>query len=120
MAELGISCPTGGTATDTSVDVDRLSLVRTGDSFLANTALDINSPGAGWASEGGPVFISSASAFLDQTQVYRNGMLQLLGEDVNTNNDVYFVSASGTIAFEYNVQTLDIVQVWKFTATTSG
>ena len=123
MAELGITCPVsstaGGGGVGGGVDVDKLSLVRTGNKFDANTPLDINNPGAGWTSIGGPVFFS-ASDFMNTTQVYRNGAIQLPGIDSSADNDVYFVSGSGVIAFEYNVKNLDVLQIWGFTATTSG
>jgi hypothetical protein len=120
MADLGFTCrvasTTGGGA---GVNVDKLSLVRTGTTFMANTSLDINSPGAGWSSEGGPVSFSSTE-FMEVTQVYRNGVLQLPGINSAADNDVYFVSASGTLAFEYDIRNLDVLQVWNFTTTSSG
>jgi hypothetical protein len=121
MAELGITCPTSSAAggVGSGVDIDKLSLIRTGEYFPANTSLDINAPGSGWASLGGPVFFSSTE-FMEVTQVYRNGVLQLPAPNSSANNDVYFVTESGTIAFEYDVRNLDVIQVWNFTATSSG
>lgn len=121
MAELGITCPpktttAGGGGT---VEVDKLSLIRTGGPIQANTSLDINNPGSGWISIGGPVLFSGPQEFVEQIQTFRNGVLQLPGEGSSDDYDVYFVSASGTIAFESNVQKHDVVQVWHFT-TTSG
>lgn len=121
MADLGFTCRAaivagGGGG---SVDVGKISLVRTGATFSANTALDINNPGGGWLSTGGPVFFSSTE-FMDVTQVYRNGVLQLPGVNSTADNDVYFVAASGTLAFEYDIRNLDVIQIWNFTATSSG
>ncbi len=93
--------------------------MRTGGCFEANTSVDINSPGPGWALLGVPVTFSGASEFTDETQVYRNGQLQLTAASASDDNDVYFVSTD-TIAFEMNVQTNDVVQVWKFTQTTTS
>ncbi len=119
MAELGFTCKSTSSAdTSATVDVDKLSLVRTGSSFPANTPLDINNPGPDWASTGGPVFFSSTE-FMEVTQVFRNGLIQLPGIDSNANNDIYFVATSGTMAFEYDVRNLDVIQVWNFT-TSSG
>jgi hypothetical protein len=122
MAELGITCPPTSTAGGGggAVDIDRLSLVRTGDAFPANSILDLNSPGVGWSSVGGPVTISGAQEFIDQTQVYRNGVLQLPGTNDSADNDVYFVSADSNIAFEMDIRNKDIIQVWYFAATASG
>jgi hypothetical protein len=124
MADLGITCPSSttvaGGGVGGGVDVDRVSLIRTGDTFPANTTLDLNSPGGGWSTAGGPVTISGAQQFVDQTQVYRNGILQLPGLNAGADNDVYFISNFSSIAFEMDIRNLDVVQVWHFAATTSG
>ncbi len=120
MAELGFTRPSSTASSATGdITVDKLSLVRTGATFSANTSLDINSPGVGWASVGGPVFFSSAG-FIESTQVYRNGILQMMGADSSADNDVYFVSASGTLAFEHAIGNLDVVQVYNYTASGGG
>ena len=119
MAELGITCPPT-TSAGSEIDIDHLSLIRTGDTFPADTILDLNSPGAGWSTAGGPITISGAQQFVDQVQVYRNGILQLPGLNETSNNDVYFVSNFSSIAFEIDIRNLDVVQVWHFAATTSG
>ncbi len=120
MAELGFSCPsTTSTGAAAGVEVGKVSLVRTGGTFAANTPLDINDPGSGWTATGNSVFFS-ASEFVEVTQVYRNGILQLPGLDSSADNDVYFVAASGTMAFEYDVTPFDVLQIWNFTATVSG
>lgn len=118
MAELGITCPPT-TSAGSEIDIDHLSLIRTGDTFPADTILDLNSPGAGWSTAGGPITISGAQQFVDQTQVYRNGVLQLPGIDATADNDVYFVSNFSNIAFEVDIRTSDVIQVWNF-ATTGG
>ncbi len=122
MAELSLSCPraASSTASATGVDVQRQILIRTGGCFEQNTVLDITDPGAGWVNLGDSVTFSGATDFTELTQVYRNGVIQLTAESATDNNDVYFVATSGSIAFEYNIQTNDVVQVWKFNPTTSG
>lgn len=122
MAELSLSCPrtASSTAAATGVDVQRQILIRTGGCFEQNTVLDITTPGDGWANFGDSVTFSGATDFTELTQVYRNGVIQLTAESATDNNDVYFVATSGSIAFEYNIQTNDVVQVWKFNPTTSG
>ncbi len=122
MAELSLSCPraASSTAGATGVDVQRQILIRTGGCFEQNTVLDITSPGVGWANFGDSVTFSGATDFVELTQVFRNGVIQLTAESATDNNDVYFVATSGSIAFEYNIQTNDVVQVWKFNPTTSG
>ncbi len=120
MAELGFSCPSSSsTVTSSGVSVDKVSLVRSGGTFPANTALDINNPGAGWTAVGNSVFFTAAE-FVEVTQVYRNGVLQLPGIDAAADNDVYFVAASGTLAFEYDVTTFDVLQIWNFTSTSGS
>lgn len=122
MAQLSISCPrsTATSTPATGVDVQRLVLIRTGGCFEANTTLDVTNPGPGWASFGDPVTFSGADEFTELTQVYRNGVIQLTAGSASDDNDVYFVAASGSIAFEMNVQTNDVVQVWKFNPTTTS
>lgn len=123
MAELSLSCPksVATTATDvTGVDIQRRVLVRTGGFFEQNTVLDITNPGAGWVAFGDSVTWSGSTEFVELTQVFKDGIIQLTAESASDNNDVYFVAASGSIAFEYNIQTNDVVQVWKFNPTTSS
>ena len=119
MAELSLSCPTttvfagggGGTAV---ADVDGRRLIRNGGVFAANTVLDINSPGAGWLISGQEVTFSGSTDFVNTTQVYRNGQLLLTAADPADDLDVYFVAVSGTLAFESDIQDLDVLQIWKF------
>ncbi len=103
-----------------SVETDRRVLVRTGGQLVANTTIDINDPGPGWALLGVPVTFSGAAEFTESTQVYRNGEMQLTGVSASAGNDVYFVAVSGNIAFEMKLHTNDVVQVWKFTQTTAS
>lgn len=120
MARLSLTCrQVASTATGGSIEVDKRVLVRTGGCFEANTSVDINSPGPGWTLLGVPVTFSGGTEFIEETQVFRNGQMQLTAASASDDNDVYFVSAD-TIAFEMNVQTNDVVQVWKFTQTTAS
>ena len=123
MASLSLTCRQAVSTATTggSVEVDRRVLVRTGGQLTANTIIDINNPGPGWALLGVPVTFSGSTEFTETTQVYRNGEMQLTGPSAGADNDVYFVAVSGSIAFEMKLHTNDVVQVWKFTqATTSG
>ncbi|KKM70062.1 hypothetical protein LCGC14_1444490 [marine sediment metagenome] len=122
MARLSLTCRQAVSTATTggSVEVDRRVLVRTGGQIPANAIIDINNPGPGWALLGVPVTFSGSTEFTESTQVYRNGEIQLTGASASDDNDVYFVAASGSIAFEYNIQTNDVVQVWKFTQTTAS
>jgi hypothetical protein len=122
MAELGITCPPSSTATGggSNLDLEKLSLIRTGGRFAKDTTLDLNNPGAGWTSIGGPVVISGSLEFVEQIQTFRNGIIQLPGESSSDDFDVYFVAANGSIAFESDLHKHDVVQVWNFKTTTSG
>jgi hypothetical protein len=123
MAELTLSCPAAASSTASSatgIDIQKRVLIRTGGVFYQNAILDILNPGTGWVALGDPVTFSGADEFTDLTQTYRNGIHQLSGASASDNNDVYFVAASGSIAFESNVHTNDVVQVWKFNPTRSG
>jgi hypothetical protein len=124
MAQLSIRCcPSSSSssgANATGVDIQRLVLVRTGGHVDANTTIDITNPGTGWVTFGDPVTISGADEFTELTQVFRNGVIQLTAASASDNHDVYFVAASGSIAFEYKLHTNDVVQVWKFNPTTTS
>jgi hypothetical protein len=122
MARLSLTCKqvTSTAATGGAVEVDRRVLVRTAGPINANTTIDINDPGPGWALLGVPVTFSGSTEFTEATQVYRNGEIQLTGASASADNDVYFVAASGSIAFEMKLHTNDVVQVWKFTQTTAS
>jgi hypothetical protein len=123
MAELTWTCPTSSSASSseaTGIDIQKRVLLRTGGPFAQNTVLDILAPGAGWAASGDVVTFSGADEFTDLTQVYLNGIHQLTAASASDNNDVYFVAASGSIAFEMDLQTSDILQFWKFNPTSSG
>jgi hypothetical protein len=124
MAELTITCPAAASsatgAAATGVDVQRRILIRTGSQLPQNTVIDVLDPGDGWVVFGDETTFSGATDFTELTQVYRNGIIQLTGESASDDNDVYFVSASGSIAFEYNLVHNDVVQVWKFNPTTTS
>jgi hypothetical protein len=120
MAELSITCPVTTAVVDTSIDALRRILVRTGGTFAANTVLDIGSPGAGWVASGDSVTFSGGTDFVESTQLFRNGVIQLTGINAGSDNDVYFVAPSGSIAFEYNIVTNDIIQIWKFVTVSGG
>lgn len=123
MAELGITCPAPTTSAGTgAIAVDKRILVRTGGCFETDTPLSLESPGAGWAVSGDFITYSGGSEFTGTSQVFHNGDLLQTAAASGTGCDVYFVSASGsTIAFGFNIDENDIIQVWKFDAvTTSG
>ncbi|KKM14791.1 hypothetical protein LCGC14_1702530 [marine sediment metagenome] len=122
MAELGITCPPASSTSSGAgnLDLEKLSLIRTGGRFAKNTALDINNPGAGWTSIGGPIVISGSTEFVEQIQTFRNGLVQLPGENSGFDYDVYFIAANGSIAFESDLHKHDVVQVWNFKTTASG
>lgn len=122
MAELNLTgggpeAAAGGSGAGGPVNVQRRVLIRTAGHFDADTTLDILAPGPGWIVYGDVVTFSGATDFTEQTQVFRNGEMQLTGLSASDDNDVYFVSASGSIAFEYPIVTNDTLQIWKFVAT---
>lgn len=124
MAELGFTCPrttaNGGSGSGT-IDLDKRTLRRTGGCFESNTSVDLNSPGAGWVVSGDVVTYSGGSEFTGTSQVFHNGDLLQTAATSGTGCDVYLATASGSeIAFGFNIEENDIVQVWKFAATTSG
>jgi len=127
MSELSLTCPrstaTGGSGAG-SIDLDRRVIVRTGGCFEADTPLSIQNPGPGWAVSGNPITYSGASEFQQTTQIFVNGAIQQTALSAVSECDVYFVSTSGSqVAFDYNIDTNDVIQVWKFAAsgtTTSG
>jgi hypothetical protein len=116
MAELSITCPVTTAITEggASVDVRRRVLIRTSGNFAANTAVDVNSPGTGWVAFGDTVTFSGATDFVENTQIFRGGKIQLTGENASSDNDVYFVAPSGSIAFEYHLVENDLIQIWQF------
>jgi hypothetical protein len=95
----------------------RRVLYRTGGQVAKDTPIDINAPGAGWTTAGVDVLFSDGTDFVETIQVFHNGVLQLAGESSGDDNDVYFVAASGTIAFEDKIKKNDVVQVWGVTAS---
>ena len=107
----------GGIAT---VDIAKRVLIRTGGCVERDTTIDIITPGAGWTTAGDEVTFANATEFNDQVMVFENGVLMFTGENSAADNDVYFVAASGQIAFETELDENDVIQIWKFGATTSG
>jgi hypothetical protein len=95
----------------------RRVLQRTGGQLAADTPIDVNAPGPGWVTAGVDVLFADSSEFVEEIQVFHNGVLQLSAEASIDNNDVYFVAASGTIAFEFKIKLNDVVQVWGVTAS---
>ena len=95
----------------------RRVLQRTGGQLAADTPIDVNAPGPGWVTAGVDVLFADSSEFVEKIQVFQNGVLQLSAEASIDNNDVYFVAASGTIAFESKIRKNDVVQVWGVTAS---
>jgi hypothetical protein len=122
MAKLSLSCPCQTTAASTggTTGVSRRVLLRMGGPVPANTAIDVNNPGTGWVMEGTDVVFSGTEDFVQSSQIYRNGELQLAGEGASDDYDVYFVAASGTLAFESIIHKHDVVQIWDYTTATSG
>ncbi len=130
MAELGLTFPPAagedgapgppGAPGVGVADITKKVLVRTGGCVERDTPIDIIIPGAGWTTAGEEVTFANASEFTSTAQVFLNGILMFTGENAATDNDVYFVAASGQIAFETNIDRNDMIQVWKFGATASG
>ena len=122
MAELGITCPASTTSAGTgTIELDKRSLRRTGGCFEADTPLSLESPGPGWAVSGDLITYSGGGEFTGTSQVFHNGDLLQTAATSGTGCDVYFVAASGSeIAFGFNIDMNDIIQVWKFAATSSG
>ncbi len=99
------------------IQKDRQVLVRTGSQLPANTTIDLSSPDSGWTSTGDVVSWGSIDHFIDQTQVYLNGQLQLTASGSGDDNDVYFVGTPGQFSFEFIIQTNAVVQVWSVGST---
>ncbi len=99
------------------IQKDRQVLVRTGGQLAANTAIDLSAPDSGWTSTGDTVSWVSVDHFIDQTQIYLNGILQLTASGAGDDNDVYFLSNPDGFAFEFIIKENDIVQVWQIGST---
>ncbi len=121
MAELGFTCPPPTTSAGTgTIDVDKQILVRTGGCFENGTPLSLENPGAGWSVSGAILTYSGADEFVNTSQTFHNGDLLVSSTTSGNGCDVQFVSASGSVvAFGFNIDENDVVQVWKF-APTSG
>ncbi len=103
-------CIVTGTQTD-ALCPDKRILIRTGGTVTENTTIDIESPGAGWTVYGDSLDIVTSGTFIENVEVYTNGLLQLNGVDDAANNDVYFVASGTSIAFEYKIKTNDVLQI---------
>lgn len=124
MAELSLTCPapaaSGVAAGGAIVDIDKRVLVRTGGCVERDTTIDIIDPGPGWTTSGDEVTFANATEFNTQAMVFENGVLMFTAENAAADNDVYFVAPSGEIAFETALDENDVIQIWKFGATSSG
>lgn len=103
---------TGTTANAT--EIQKRVLIRTGGQVAENTTIDISTPGAGWTAGGDDIQLAASGTFIEATRVYTNGILQLLGPDNDSNNDVYWVGANYDIAFEYKIKKNDVIQIYKY------
>lgn len=95
-------------------EVQKRVLIRTGGQVPENTTISIDAPGAGWTVYGDDIQLTSSGTFIEASKVYTNGILQLLGPDDASNNDVYWVAANYDIAFEYKIKQNDVIQIYKF------
>jgi hypothetical protein len=74
----------------------------------ANTAINIST----FTNPDALDFGTVAADWVNNYEVFVNGVLQLNGVDAAANNDVYWLS-SATIAFEYKIKSGDVLQVIK-------
>jgi hypothetical protein len=95
-------------------DMKRRVLIRTGGQVIEDTTIDIETPGAGWTAYGDTLDIGDGDIFVEDVNVYTNGILQLTGVDSSANNDVYFVASGTDVAFEYKIKQNDVLQFVKF------
>ncbi len=79
-----------------------------------NTSLDIENPGTDWEVTGDSITIPGSGTFVESVSVFYNGALLLNGADVLANRDVYFVAAPNEIAFDFDLKTKTVLQIWKF------
>lgn len=122
MAELSLICPSTTSSVSTTsgvVNIKKRVLVRTAGLLPRNTPIDILSPGPGWVTVGSPTPFSDAIEFDTKIQIFLNGNIMFTAQDATANNDVYFVAPSGQLAFEINIDTNDLIQIWKFGTTVS-
>ena len=99
------------------IQKERQVLLRTGGQVSANTILTLSDLDSGWTSTGDVVTWSSVDHFIDQTQFYFNGALQLTSSGASDDTDVYFIAAPDQFAFEFVIKKNDIVQVWTIGST---
>ena len=95
-------------------EVQKRVLIRTGGQVPENATINIETPGSGWTVGGDTIQLTSSGVFIEDSKIYTNGILQLLGPDNAANNDVYWVAANFDIAFEYKIKTNDVIQIYKF------
>lgn len=95
-------------------EIQKRTLILLGNSFNADTTLDLSTPGADWNSYGDTLTWTSANDFVENVSVFVNGVLQLPASGSADNNDVYFVGTPDQLAFEYKLRSNDIIQIWKF------
>lgn len=98
-------------------EIAKFKLVRTGGQLAADNTVDLSSPDSGWDGYGDSITFTDANDFVEDVSVFHNGILQLPGSGSADDNDVYYVANPDQLAFEYIIQTNDVVQVWKFPPT---
>ena len=62
-----------------SNEIQKRTLIRTGGQVFQNTAINIDTPGAGWDVFGDTITISTSGTFIESVEVFTNGLLQLNG-----------------------------------------
>lgn len=98
-------------------EIQKRKLVRTGGPVDQDTTVDLSTPGVGWNAFGDTIVFTDANDFVENVSVFYNGVLQLPASGSGDDNDVYMVSTPDSIAFEFDLKTNDIIQVWKFPPT---
>ena len=99
------------------IQKERQVLNRTGGQLAADTVITLSDLDSGWTSTGDVVAWSSVDHFIDQTQFYLNGALQVTSSGASDDTDVYFVATPDQFAFEFVIKKNDIVQVWTIGST---
>lgn len=97
-----------------NAEIQKRKLIRTGGNFAANGTIDLSTPGAGWNAFGDTITFTDSTAFVENTSVFYNGILQLPASGSGDNNDVYFVASPDQMAFEFVIKSNDVITVWKF------
>jgi hypothetical protein len=91
--------------------------IRTGGQVAADTTLDLSdliAGQAGWTSEGDGLTWVSSVDFVENVSVFVNGVLQLPGENIGADRDVYHVATPDQMAFSYKIRSSDVIQIWQF------